>query len=109
MDYLATALILSLLYFILAVSDFYTTMIVLESGKGKEANPLMAPLTKNPQLLLYTQIASWIVFSIIAIFFPQEAFYGLIVVDVLKALVVLNNAINGYAVWSGLGKLSTTR
>ena len=106
---MVTALILSLLYFILAVSDFYTTMTVLESGMGKEANPLMAPLTKDPKLLLYMQIASWVIFSLIAIFFPQEAFYGLIVVDVLKALVVLNNAINGYAVWSRLGKLGMTK
>ncbi len=102
MDYLVLALILSLLYFILAAADFYTTMTVLESGRGKEANPIMAPLTKNPKLLLYSQIASWIILGIIAIFYPQEAFYGLLLVDVLKALVVLNNAINGYVVWSQL-------
>ena len=104
MDYLSAALILSLIYFSLALSDFFTTMTVLASGKGREANPLMAPLIKEPKLMLYVQVASWLVFAVLAILFPEESFYGLLIVDVLKALVVLNNAINGYIVWSRLAK-----
>ena len=104
MDYLSAALVLSLIYFSLALSDFFTTMTVLSSGKGREANPLMAPLIKDPKLMLYVQVGSWLIFGILAILFPEEAFYGLLIVDLLKALVVLNNAINGYVVWSRLAR-----
>ncbi len=104
MDYFPLIIMLITIYLILAVADYYSTLLVIESGKGREANPLMAPLLKDPELALLVQLVSGAVFLLAGVIDPADAFLGLFVVDLLKALVVLNNVINGYVVWLKLPK-----
>jgi len=107
-DYFVLSIMLITIYLVLAVADYYSTLLVLSSGKGKEANPLMAPLLNKGELALILQLLSGTLFVVLAALSPEEAFVGLVIVVLLKALVVLNNVINGYSVWSELGKSLTT-
>ncbi|NPA85423.1 MAG: hypothetical protein GXO07_05415 [Crenarchaeota archaeon] len=101
MDYFVLSIMLIAIYLILAVADYYSTLTVLASGKGREANPLMAPLLEMGDAALIAQLVSGAAFAVLAALSPRDSLAGLVVVVLLKALVVLNNVINGYLVWSG--------
>jgi hypothetical protein len=108
-DYFAVTMILITIYLILAVADYYSTLLVLSSGKGKEANPIMAPLLEKGDAALVAQLLSGAAFAFLATLYPEDAFIGMVIVVLLKSLVVLNNVINGYVVWSHLAKSFTAK
>ncbi|ALU12762.1 hypothetical protein EYM_07275 [Ignicoccus islandicus DSM 13165] len=95
------ALLLSLIYFLLAISDYYTTRAVLESQKGHEANPIMNIVIENYgfNTVLLLQIFSWLLFTVVFIIYyeqiPMEVFFILLL---MKALVVANNSINTWVI-----------
>ena len=102
MDYVLIGMALALLYFVLAVADFYTTVLVLSSGIGHEANPLMRALMSKygMDVALWAQVLSWMVVGSLALIYPsEEMVVGLIIVLILKAVIVLNNALNAVKVW----------
>ena len=86
----------------LGVADYYSTVLVLASGKGVEANPIMRFFMEMYGIegSLWFQILSWVLVVLITFVYPfQEIFVDVLVVLLLKALVVLNNVINAEVVW----------
>ena len=100
MEYFPLFLAILATYLILAFADYYTTLAVLKSGRGKEANPLMAPLVEAGEPALWAQLASGALSAILYAFGPEQALVGMTLVVFLKAIVVLNNSINAYLVVS---------
>ncbi|UXD21975.1 hypothetical protein IPA_00390 [Ignicoccus pacificus DSM 13166] len=103
MDYLAIGLVLALIYLLLAVADYYSTTLVLSSGKGREANPLMNSLIKKygMEATLWVQVLSWLFMASMIVLYPtEETIVGTVIVLLLKALVVTNNVVNAEVVWS---------
>ncbi len=94
-------MVISLTYFLLAISDYYTTSALLASSKAHEANPLMKFIIDKCGLncTLYLQIFSWILFTTAFIFYsselPLEVFF---IILLMKALVVANNSVNAWVI-----------
>ena len=102
MDYLIIGMIMALLYFILAAADFYSTALVLSSGVGHEANPLMNKLMDiyGIDAAFWAQVLSWILIAGVVLLYPsEETVAGLIIVLILKGVIVLNNLLNATKVW----------
>jgi len=85
-------------YLFLGLADYFTTLAVVESGEGREVNPIMAPLVAAGEPALWAQLASGALSAAFYLVDPGEALVGLLIVTVLKALVVVNNSINAYLV-----------
>ena len=100
MEYFPLFLALLATYLILAFADYYTTLAVLKSGRGVEANPLMAPLIRAGEPALWAQLASGALSALLYVVSPEQALVGITLVVFLKAIVVLNNSINAYLVMS---------
>jgi len=76
--------------------DVITTERVIQSGRGYEANPIMAPLVRNPYAFTLTKAATTastiVVMRRIARKHPVMAVVFLVAADVSLGLVVAHNA-----------------
>ena len=85
--------ILFALFIILQIGDFYTTYLCITSGKGHEANPLIAPLINK-----YGIVAPLVGYKLLAIiigFFVMQSVVGIVILNLVYSYVVFQN----YQIW----------
>ena len=95
MGYLEYA-ILAFVYFVLAMTDYYTTHVILTVGHGKELNPIANAILKvwGYEGLFASQVISWAILLFSYPFLGGQAYVAVGIILLIKALVVLNNVLN---------------
>ena len=77
------------LFALLQLCDFYTTYAIIKSGKGHEANPILAKLFDKIGYVQGLTIAKLL--AIVVGFFLLPYWYILAILDALYIWVVINN------------------
>ena len=85
--------ILFSIFIFLQVLDFWTTYLCITSGKGHEANPLIAPLIDKYGVV--APLVGYKLFAIIIGFFVMQSVVVIVILNLVYSYVVFQN----YQIW----------